>query len=119
MTFSYLITEDIGKLRFEIGDTVESNGPRPDNRNFSNEELQHVLDEEETTGRAAARLCEILVKEWSKRAGTERLGPRGYARNQAKAFAAEAERLRRLYGYPEAAAGNTAGFNTRYTIGDA
>lgn len=119
MIFSYDLTTDTGKLRLEVGDTIEDKGPRPDNVNFSNEEMAYFLSEEGTVGRAAARCCEVLATEWSRKAGSERLGPRSFARNQAKAFQEEADRLRAQHGYPEAQAGQLAGFNSRIYVANA
>lgn len=62
MTFSYDLDEDIGKLRLEIGDTVIDIGVKPDETNFTDEELNYLLTEEGSIGRAAARACEILAR---------------------------------------------------------
>lgn len=62
MTFSYDLDTDIGKVRLEIGDTVESQGVKPNGSNLTDEELQHMLDEEGSVGRASARACEILAR---------------------------------------------------------
>lgn len=119
MAFTYDLTTDAGKLRLEIGDTAEDNGPRPNNANFSDEEIAHFLSEEGTTGRAAARCCEVLAREWSRKAGSERLGPRSFARNQSDAYQKQADLLRAQHGYPESAAGQFAGFNSRIYVADA
>lgn len=119
MTFIYDLTTDTGKLRLEVGDTTEDRGPRPDMANFSDEEMTHFLSEEGTVGRAAARACEVLATEWSRKAGSERLGPRSFSRSQAKSFAEEAARRREQHGYPEGAAGQFAGWNTRIYVADA
>lgn len=68
MLFSYILTEDIGKLRLRIGDTVEGSGPRPPSgtsSNFSDVELQHFLDHEGSLGRALVLALETLATEWS------------------------------------------------------
>ncbi len=119
MAFTYDLATDTGKLRLEVGDTTEDSGPRPLNANFSDEELTHFLSEEGTVGRAAARCCEVLATEWSRKAGSERLGPRSFARNQAGEYRTAAALLRAQHGYPESAAGQFAGFNTRIFVTDA
>lgn len=119
MAFTYDLTTDTGKLRLEVGDTTEDSGPRPGGTNFSDAEMEHFLSEEGTVGRAAARCCEVLATEWSRKAGSERLGPRSFARNQASEYRLAAELLRTQHGYPEATAGQFAGFNTRIYVADA
>lgn len=67
MTYSYseAFTTNKDKIRLRIGDTVESNGPRPDRRNFSDEELTFVLSEETTVNASVAHCFEILANEWT------------------------------------------------------
>lgn len=67
MTYSYseALTANKDKIRLRIGDTVEDNGPRPDRRNFSDEELTFVLSEETTVSASIAHCLEILANEWT------------------------------------------------------
>ena len=76
MTHSYseALTTSKDKIRFRIGDTVEDAGPRPDKRNFSDEELTFVIAEESTVNASIAHCFEILANEWSAYALMEREG---------------------------------------------
>ena len=65
MTFTYVLTTDVGKLRLKLGDRTSGSGLRPDGTNFSDEELQVFLDEEDTVGGALALACETLANEWT------------------------------------------------------
>lgn len=76
MAFSYNLKHEdpaivlISKVRLEIGDTVEATdtegGVTPDGANFSDDELQVWLGEEENnTLKAAARACEALAIRWA------------------------------------------------------
>lgn len=65
MAFTYDLTTDQGKVRFNLGDTVPDAGPRPDKRNFSDEEIDHLLSEEGSVVVAATAFgFEILTSEW-------------------------------------------------------
>lgn len=76
MTYSYseALTVSRDKIRLRIGDTVEAAGPRPDKRNFSDEELTFVLSEETTVNASIAHCFEILANEWTAFALMEREG---------------------------------------------
>jgi hypothetical protein len=74
MTYSTALTANRDKIRFRIGDTVTSAGPRPDKRNFSDEEIAFVLTEETTVNGAIAHLFEVLASEWTAYAVNEREG---------------------------------------------
>lgn len=62
MSFTYDLATDVGKLRLEIGDTAEDEEIKPNGENFSDEELEHLLSDEGSVGRTAARSCEILAR---------------------------------------------------------
>jgi len=101
MSFTYDLTEDVGKLRLRIGDTVTGSGPRPESgvaSNFSDEELQHFIDTEGTLERAIALALETLATEWSVFTNIT-LGPRKeeYARISEQ-FAKRADQARKNYG---------------------
>lgn len=64
MDFIYDLTTNRGKVRFNLGDTVEDQGPRPDGRNFWDDEIDHLLTEETTVTAATAFGFEILASEW-------------------------------------------------------
>lgn len=77
MTFTYSedLDTDLSLIRFRVGDTVENAGPRPDKRNFSNEEVAAILaDENDLTVAATANLFETLWSEWAAYAVDEKEG---------------------------------------------
>lgn len=75
MAFTYDLTTNKGIIRFNIGDTVENSGPRPDKRNFSDEEIDYFLATETEGNVAASALAfEILANEWAAYTISEREG---------------------------------------------
>jgi hypothetical protein len=58
---------DRDRVRFAIGDTVLDHGPRPNNGNFSNEELNALLTEYGEWPCAVAAVFRALHAEWSIR----------------------------------------------------
>ena len=72
MAFTYDLTTDRGVVRFNIGDTVENAGPRPDKRNFSDAETDYLIATETAGNNAATALgFEILASEWGAYAISE------------------------------------------------
>jgi hypothetical protein len=66
MAFTYDITTDVGKVRFQIGDRVENTGVRPDGTNFSDEEIEMMLTElNDNILATSARLLSTLSAEWA------------------------------------------------------
>ena len=91
------------QLRLLVGDTTEADGPRPNQANFQDDELDaFLLLEGDNLDRAAARIFETLAAEWSRYAGSYRLGPESEEARQADAFAKRAETLRTMYGFTAA-----------------
>lgn len=76
MTFTYsdALTTDKDKVRLKIGDTVSGAGPRPDKRNYSNEEILFLLDDEGALNAAIAAAFETLAGEWQAWALRDREG---------------------------------------------
>jgi hypothetical protein len=74
MTFTYSLTTDLGKVRFELDDTVLNKGVRPDGSNLSDEEITMLLTREGSVMGAVAAACDMLSRSWSKVASTS-LGP--------------------------------------------
>jgi len=74
MTFTYseALSADRDKIRLRVGDTQDSAGPRPDKRNFSDQELTFILAEESTVNASIAHCFEILANEWTAYALSER-----------------------------------------------
>lgn len=74
-TYSDALSYDRDKVRFHIGDTQEDAGPRPDKRNFSDNEIAFALDtEDDRINGTVAYLLEILANEWTAYAIQEREG---------------------------------------------
>jgi len=104
MAFTYTDTllTDRDKVRFEIGDTITSSGPRPygsTNSNFSDNEIAAVVTAEGGWAQAAARLCEVLAREWTAEAG--RVGMADYSEDytaRADGFRKQAQDLWARYG---------------------
>ncbi len=66
MTFSYDPSTPVGFVRLQIGDTIGGKGPRPDLRNFSDEEISVVLaGADNNVDGAVAMLLRALANEWS------------------------------------------------------
>lgn len=99
MSFTYDLATNVGKLRLEIGDQAEDSGVRPDGTNFSDEELETILEEEgDVLGRGIARTCEILANAWATFADLT-VGPRSERLSQVAArFEKRAAALRMQYG---------------------
>lgn len=88
------------QLRLLVGDATENDGPRPNQGNYDDAELDAFLElEGDDLNRAAARVFETLAAEWSRYAGSYRLGPESEEARQGDAFAARATMLRNRYGY--------------------
>lgn len=68
MAFTYTDTlvSDRDKVRFAIGDTVEASGPKPEDGNFTDAEVDGLLALEGSWGRAAAAAFEALSALWAK-----------------------------------------------------
>ncbi|MFZ6029956.1 MAG: hypothetical protein ACOYYS_19760 [Chloroflexota bacterium] len=98
MAFTYDISTDIGQLRLEIGDTDQGSGCKPDNANFSDEELQVWLDREGSVIGAVAAACEALARIWARLADLA-IGPRHESLSQvADRYAKQAQEIRQQYG---------------------
>lgn len=73
------LATDLSYVRFKIGDTQENTGPeqggpRPDKRNFSDEEITAIITDEGHKVAAIAGLFEVLANEWSAWALSEKEG---------------------------------------------
>lgn len=106
---------DISRIRLEIGDTVEDAGVRPDGRNFTDEEITVLYEDEgSSVGKGAAKVCEVLAREWARVPKT-RLGDLNVdPAHMSKTWQAQANQLRKIYGYQQAKA-----FATQLTRADA
>lgn len=130
MTVTYVpdsadyITYLRSQLRLLVGDTAEYDGPRPGRQNYQDEELGALLRlENNDLNRTAARVFEILSAEWSRLAGSYRLGPESEEMRQAAEFGARASHLRAQYGFTMTAesdgSGDDSGFVDWSSVYDA
>ncbi len=98
MSFTYDLATDIGKVRFEIGDTSAASGVKPDGSAITDEELQVLLTREGSPGRATAAACEALARMYARFVDIA-VGPRRESLSQAsKAYLEQAQELRRQFG---------------------
>lgn len=102
MRFTYNASDRAGRnmCRFSIGDTVIGSGPRPDNRNFSDDEIDRAIEVEGGYWqRAVAALYEILSTEWASRVDVS-AGDQSYGRaTPTVRFAELAREWRQRWGY--------------------
>ncbi len=115
MTFSYsdALTTDRDKVRLRIGDTQRDAGPRPDKRNFSDEEISFLLTDEGNVVGAIGQAFEVLANEWESFSISERLGEVNY---DAKEKAQDYDR--RAAKYPHKSGGLTTFFGLNYRSTD-
>jgi hypothetical protein len=98
VSYTYDLDTDVGLVRLELDDTTQGAGVKPDGSNFSDEELQVLLDREESVMRAAAAACEILARAWSRMASLS-LGSRSEQVGQvAEQWKQRGQELRGQYG---------------------
>jgi len=88
MTFSYLLVNDIGKIRLIISDKDELD------YHFENEELQVFLDSEGSVNLAAAGALESWAAAYALNADNESIGGYSYAQSITKKMLDMATRLR-------------------------
>lgn len=102
MTFTYdgTLTTNLDKIRFKIQDTVSGSGIKPNNGNFTDEEIAGLLAEEgNNVNRTVAALYEALATVWANYVDTK-IGSRDEKSSQAAArYAKLAEKWRDDYGY--------------------
>lgn len=104
MAFTYDLTTDAGKVRMELGDTVDAtvspgSGVRPSGANFTDAEIAYFLAREgNSVMKATAAACETLSRQWSTAVSTT-VGPRTEGFDSvAEKWASRADELRALYG---------------------
>ncbi len=73
MSFSYNddLSTDLDYVRFQIGDTIENAGVKPNKSNFSDEELGSLITIEGSKERAVASAFEALASLWARYIDTE------------------------------------------------
>lgn len=95
MSFSYVLSTDVGKLRLEIGDTEQSpDGILPNGRNIQDEEITYIYQREGSFNRAVAALFEIAASKWAKVPTEYRLGPEGESISAYDYYKAQAKEYR-------------------------
>ena len=100
MSFTYILGTDIGKVRFDVGDTssADGEGVKPDGSFITDEEVQMLLTREGSVGRATAAACEALARMYARFTDLT-VGPRKESLSQASvAYAKQAQELRRQFG---------------------
>ena len=99
-TYSDALVLDRDRVRFAIGDTPPSAGPKPDDGNFTDAEIAGLLDIEGSWQRAVAGAFETLSALWAKHvtfiAGT---GMQSNQSDIANSYRTSAKEWRDKYGY--------------------
>ena len=96
MAFTYLgtLATDRDKVRFYIQDTVEDSGPKPSDGNFTDAEIDGLLDAEGNWQQAVAAAFEVLEAAWAGYADWQ-AGPRRESASQiAERFGKKAQTWR-------------------------
>lgn len=100
MSFSYdenVLDDNLNYVRLKLGDTVKGEGPRPQHtqRNFSNNEINQFIADEDTLNGAIAAGLEQLAREWRAWAFSRSDGESSRDYKQiADGYAKEADRMR-------------------------
>lgn len=96
MAFTYLgtLTTDRDKVRFYIQDVSEDSGPKPDDANFTDAEIDGLLTAEGNWEQAVAAAFEVLAAAWAGYADWQ-AGPRRENASQiAQRYQEQAEKWR-------------------------
>lgn len=109
MSFTYTSGgDDRDRLRRYIGDTVEFEGPFPEDKNFSDEELDDIIDYEGNLCRAQAHCFEALAAAWTKYPTFQGDGISISRSHIGRNYSQQAEVLRKKCGYAD---GVTMGYH--------
>lgn len=101
MSYSYhhIHRNDLDRVRFHIQDTIENQGPLPEDASFSNEEIESIIGAEGSWQRAVAACFERLSAAWRKFPNLES-DQFGLSRSHiSRGYAEDADRWRKNYGY--------------------
>ena len=76
MAFTYLgtLSNDLDKVRFFIGDTVENSGPKPSGGNYTDAELTGLITTAGSWQQAVVLTFRNLASRWSSQASTVQIG---------------------------------------------
>jgi len=108
MAFTYTdsLSTNRDKVRFHIQDVTEDSGPKPDDANFSDNEINGLVTIEGSWQAAVAACFETLAGLWAREVDIT-VGPRREAFGQvAKRYGALAKEWRDRYGPSTGAAGS-------------
>lgn len=110
---------DLDRVRFHIQDVERNEGPLPEDANFSDEEIESILDYEGSWQRTVAACFERLAAAWRKFPNLES-DQFGLSRSHiSRGYAEDADRWRKEWGYSgdtERASGNRAGSAGYYRV---
>ena len=104
MDFTYDLTTYIGKVRMQLGDTIDAAvtkgaGPKPDGSNVTDEEIAALLVQEGGVMRTVAACCEMLATMWAPKANISVGGEYQESLSDVSvAFAKRAQDLRARFG---------------------
>lgn len=116
-SYSPQLLNDTDRIRFNIADTVKDQGPRPQDKNFEDDELAALAATEGSWQRAVAAALEALAVEWRKFPNLES-DQFGLSRSHiSRGFADDAKRWREKWGYagePISATGARYGLTRGY-----
>lgn len=100
MAFTYVdsLATDRDKVRFDLGDTTFNAGPRPDDGNFTDDEIAGMITKEGTWQRAVALGLERLAREWIRHPTFKADGLSLNRSDIAKGYREEAKIQRKAFG---------------------
>lgn len=110
MAFTYLgdLSTNLDKVRFYLQDTVSGSGPKPNDGNFTDGELEALVTTEGSWQRAVAAGFETLASAWRKFINFSADGSSYSLSNVADGYAAQAKDWRLKFGTGGAKAGSRA-----------
>jgi hypothetical protein len=99
--FSYIgdLSTNRDKVRFHLNDTDPGNGPLPEDRNFSDNEIDGLITAEGTWQRAIAAGLEALARAWTRHPTFKADGLNLNRSDIAKGYREEAKNWRARFGY--------------------
>jgi len=122
VTYDDALSTDRDRVRFHIGDTVSGAGPRPADRNFTDDEIAGMVTNEGSWQRAVANGLERLAREWNRHTTFKADGLSVNRSDIAKGYRADALDWRKRFGYtvPAYVAGqiNVDGYSDDITSDD-
>ena len=105
MAFTYVgdLSTDLDKVRFHVQDKTENSGPLPSDGNFTDAELNGLIDDQGSWQRAVAASFDVLETAWANYAD-KTVGPRSERMSQiAERWSKKATAWREKYGIADTA----------------